>query len=1660
MKTSFLKKSLALLLALLSIVSVMTVSIGAAEAEPKAETQGIQVRIESVMRGYEDDMNLRSSELLVANVIGYKGNPQELTYEWTNTLGTYLYVYNSRNMYYINNTDGEIEIYNDKISPSSNMTSMGRSHRDKFEGTGYCWAAIYGSNTSGAQTSIADKNAYNGTIGVTVKDKNGNILGSASHEGKVTTSGFWIWETTEYDGIVDHSLKADMDDVTIGIFEGDTRNVKDLLGESAILHITCVESTVNEGKVTSGGEYISLSGDADTDYFITGVKAGTSTDVNGDAQVELSIQKNNCKFHENSSATATTTVYVFKKPTTSTTAYTLTLTGNIDERCTYYINGNAGERTYDKDGKTTSILFTGLTPNTNYQVEVRGHYKVDNQVDKIAYAYVYDTTKPVYSGTVEVYLDGTYDSANHKVTDGKKVNLQDVSPYSTIYAKEVNGTEFIKLEQKKDAEGNLIDGTYGSVLVEGSYHLYYEANAASQIDQQLLTIHNADRTRYLFYNSVTYYDGSETDQKTQNFAKEYYVSESTVNTIAKVPEKEGHVFIGWKDRETDLIYKADSLLTDHLSRPVVLDAVWEKSVKVYVNFEINHKALDNSGFNTFENRHNISFDLMSKNTGSVGDFSDVFDAPVTIEWDGKSDLAIKCDSESFDNNMFKAEHTVVEGESEITTYTEVVQLPIIPNSLRDIDYNVEVIKSGYELLEVRTEEIDDDKHIYVKLQYAPENADLKFKVKLDEASEKLVEKYPEYQPAAVHVKVLCYYIPAHEGVEVEDWYHILQHHDTYETLHLQKIGDDIYATGSYPVWAHDGERTYYYRIKVVSYVLPDGRIVSINESEDNVVYTSTDERYIATINVEGGGIPTEGGTDLHGAYFVGDEQQGELTAEINIKTHTITFDPVGGKFSDGDTEKKVVSELIEVPDLSLYTPTREGGYVFDGWHVKDEQGQLVSATIKSGDELFGDITLYAEWKAPRTIEGDVFVAGYYYVNNDPDDVAKILEHDRTHAVTVYLQKLLANDYAETVDTQQVTVTYEDANGENIGKPFGTAFYSFTQVPDDGHDYRILIQNPNYIVSYQNEPESLDPAKINNFKEEYSETENFEAVYEHGETNVANINAFMRFDPHEFDLRYKVIASSIGDGYRPSMTEILVHCDDGKSGPNPQSWPVITQMADGEGQENALGTDGISVAEYDGVKTDLIKYPVWRTKTDGHNLYDYAVSLDSYTIGGTQKDFNAQEAPFYVSYNGSARYSAREDAYPEHQSQLLTVELTPKRYTITFEPGFVESTDDYITYFAYRVAPGQYEVSHIWSYKTVIDEEPTRPGYKFIGWMDKNGNLINTTTIDASVAENITLTAKWDPLFTVTFHTNNDNVDSKGIFRVYYEQGDEGGAPSTAKFFLDEKGRVPETYDLPALTDAENNLYIFKGWYLDPENEDNPISWDDVYTTHTDVYAHWIKVESVQQDADDLKKIPYADAMYPEYDLAGVQIRTAENDPIKHGGDAAPGLRFIAVLSERVYEELNEIETHDSKTPNLAKGAEYGFVIALTDTAKYAAKYFEVPEDEYRIQYSAENVNGKNTSNEFFYVENLICSDYVDHCNYDDYRLYTSVITYEEYEDDELLEAQSTPVTARPYLRYTDANGLLRTYYNNYTGKSFSFGGCSADYNSASENEVLKPAYEN
>ena len=99
LKTKCLSRHISMLLTICMIVSMFAVSPICAEA-----ADGITVNIVSFNRGAQTD--LRSSELLAVEVTGYDGNAHDLIYEWTSTLGTYLYVYNSHNMYGINNTDG------------------------------------------------------------------------------------------------------------------------------------------------------------------------------------------------------------------------------------------------------------------------------------------------------------------------------------------------------------------------------------------------------------------------------------------------------------------------------------------------------------------------------------------------------------------------------------------------------------------------------------------------------------------------------------------------------------------------------------------------------------------------------------------------------------------------------------------------------------------------------------------------------------------------------------------------------------------------------------------------------------------------------------------------------------------------------------------------------------------------------------------------------------------------------------------------------------------------------------------------------------------------------------------------------------------------------------------------------------------------------------------------------------------------------------------------------------------------------------------------------------------------------------------------------------------------------------------------------------------
>ncbi len=278
---------------------------------------------------------------------------------------------------------------------------------------------------------------------------------------------------------------------------------------------------------------------------------------------------------------------------------------------------------------------------------------------------------------------------------------------------------------------------------------------------------------------------------------------------------------------------------------------------------------------------------------------------------------------------------------------------------------------------------------------------------------------------------------------------------------------------------------------------------------------------------------------------------------------------------------------------------------------------------------------------------------------------------------------------------------------------------------------------------------------------------------------------------------------------------------------------------------------------------------------------------------------------------------------------------------------------------------------------------------------------------------------------VVFHANNADYEGDDAFRTYYyeKMPQMGGSE-----FVLTNGTVPKFFDLPAFSYETHNEYIFKGWYMDPVSEDKPFVWGSKLSGNVDVYAHWIETGTVEQEAADTKQY---DGFYQGYDLVGVQIRDIADDRVEHYGDAASGLRFITVLKEDVYAEINEVNGGE---------AEYGFVMAKTSTAqKYAGGA-----EGYTLQYNDADANGVNTTQTYKYVQNMVCSGVEDHFNGETYRLYTAVITYEGVEGEALEQAYAMEFLARSYIHYTDANGLERVYYNNYTGTNV-YHGCSASF---------------
>ena len=403
-------------------------------------------------------------------------------------------------------------------------------------------------------------------------------------------------------------------------------------------------------------------------------------------------------------------------------------------------------------------------------------------------------------------------------------------------------------------------------------------------------------------------------------------------------------------------------------------------------------------------------------------------------------------------------------------------------------------------------------------------------------------------------------------------------------------------------------------------------------------------------------------------------------------------------------------------------------------------------------------------------------------------------------------------------------------------------------------------------------------------------------------------------------------------------------------------------------------------------------------------------------------------------------------------------------------------------------------------------------YTFYGWFDQNGERLSSITDHKYTVEPYysdieksnrkqtpsVIYARFGISTKVRFHINDSETVSTvnnrdaDLYRVYYsstvtipeesKQVTNGSGITYTLHNLDSNNRIHYFYDIP--TPVSTNGKIFMGWYKDPDNDSYkyPIQWDlTEFKGEIDVYAHWIDVGTMNKDAQDSKIIHQStvgSGLLPGIDLLGVQIRYEDKDdnyPNGRGDGAGQsphfdtdGLRFITCIKESVLSDAGNLfkttytSANEDKTSYTKQPLSYGYVIAKESTVN-KAKEQGILKDGDCLEYKGTDVNGDNTTQKYSFVQNVNCTsrngDFLkdsvvaeDHKKYNDYRIYSLVLTYikkDRMTDAYVASAKAQNVIARPYLRYQDANGLYRTYYQDYQGTSV-YGGCSANYNAAKD----------
>lgn len=1033
----------------------------------------------------------------------------------------------------------------------------------------------------------------------------------------------------------------------------------------------------------------------------SGIVGGTAGDVNKPHNAETekkiiqtAINNGNFRLGNGESIDDYTIVWYVIKYQRSDSAWHID--GLITKKSTfsvnYYGNGNtSGGAPTGQSGLSTGSTHTVLGNTGGLRKVVGGD------------TYIFNGWNTSADGT------GTHYDAGDKITiKGSNVTLYAEwylqNKYTATVITKLNDAEtnadeiwgvgsklYIEMQTDEGGTDDLIPlqkgtaGTYTAMVTEnGAYHIWLEnSNGDRQkVEGYQVTIYNQNGRTELQYYSVSYDTNAGADTVTWKGQPAPETTNYPITTPiidnSGTPVREGYTFLYWLDQNNNRIDPGQTI-TNSLTKKTVLTAQWQENINVTVEVMIDHNGGD--GFNNADSRHEALLQFLREENG------------VNLPLD-----QILLDESHVSYTYDEVNH--------ITTYT--LTATNVPQAI----YKVSAQKALYEVEVTHTGAADQDQHILVEFKYAPEDFDLTFNVvaNWDKKEKK------ELLPVAVNVKVLYW---GYNNTGELGWHTITQQADNGAPTTVYIDQETGTGTGFYPVWKYwdaatlDEDYAYEYRIEVTSFVMPDGRVIPA--TGDLITYVPNGSGlYKAVVTVEDGGrTPTQPqNDDFPGAYYDGTAQNGIPTATIDILPYTVYFYAGSGKLED--KQQLVLENQYQYPDLNQYIPVSNNStYSFIGWY--DAEGN--PAQNLAGTYLTENVEYYAMYSQPISVQGTVTVAGTYLQNGE---TVNIKEVDRANNVMVVLQKEINGQYVD-VASYEASIAYEHLGADGLGD------YNFTDIVQDGSQYRIVVLGRNYEVSFDNESD----AGINYSPEEYT------AVL--GDDSIATVHAYLVHAPESYAQQMEVDASRISKAFRPTdaLAEILYR-DLGDIHP----YGVISQhTVDPYGKNIALSAEGFGNSSES----------VWQYHTDG-TLYEYQMNVTKlygnvtgvFAPVGTV--YNSDAAPFIIEYDPASRYSAAGGG----QARTLKATLIPKTYEIIFDMGLgenetVQGMDSYLTdgidgadYYSYL---------HTWSYGDSITAFPFREGYVFERWESNHegvvvGNDGGSIIVAAGLTEDVTLTAVW------------------------------------------------------------------------------------------------------------------------------------------------------------------------------------------------------------------------------------------------------------------------------------------------------------------------------